>query len=69
MTYGVVAIHYQWDDKFTLAGVDRVNLKSQRVVLSSRFRRVVGLSRLIKKAMRKREREREREKETRGLDG
>lgn len=60
MTYGVVAIHYQGDDKFTLARVDRVNLKSQRVVLSSRFRRVVGLSRLIKKAMRKQARERKR---------
>ena len=43
MTYGVVAIHYQGDDKFTLARVDRVNLKSS-MSYSSRFRRVVGLS-------------------------
>lgn len=43
MTYGVVAIHYQGDDKFTLGGVDRVNLKSS-VSYSARLRRVVGLS-------------------------
>lgn len=43
MTYGVVAIHYQGDDKFTLARVDRVNLRSS-MSYSSRFRRVVGLS-------------------------
>lgn len=43
MTYGVVAIHYQGDDKFTLGGVGRVNLGSA-VSYSPRLGRVVGLS-------------------------
>lgn len=43
MTYGVVAIHYQGDDKFTLGGVDRVSLGST-VSYSPRLGRVVGLS-------------------------
>lgn len=52
MTYGVVAIHYQGDDKFALARVDRVNLRSSGVVPTLLDSAGWWVSRLIKKAPR-----------------